>query len=312
MRTGTRRFASTAGLVALGLTAVLAVACDTVPLTAPGSSTVTITTAPSADGNTLVTATILEPGGTPVQDGTTVRFTSSLGRMDPVEVQTRNTVATSKFISNGDSGEATITVSSGSATANVKFNIGLALIDSVTVRSSAGSVPATGGTVTVTARVNATGGAAASGVPVTFSTTAGSLSSGREVTDGTGEASTRLTTDANATVTATAGTKSGTVAIQALNPVATPTVTLAGVGSTANSAGQLFTFTATVANNAAVGSPTRFEWDFGDGTTQTTNGPSIGHVYSMELTTYNITVRAVFANGTAVSALTQIITADFP
>lgn len=313
MRTGIRRFASTAGVVALGLTAVLAVACDTVPLTAPGSSTVTITTAASADGqSTAVTATILEPGGTPVQDGTTVRFSSSLGRMDPVEAQTKNSVATSRFISNGDSGEATITVSSGSATANVKFNIGLALIDSVSVRASAGSVPATGGTVTVTARVTATGGAAASGVPVTFSTTAGSLSSGREVTDGTGEASTRLTTDANATVTATAGTKSGTVAIQALNPVATPTITVAGVGSTANSAGQLFTFTATVANNAAVGSPTRFEWDFGDGVTQTTNGPSIGHVYSMELTTYNITVRAVFANGTAVSALTQIITADFP
>jgi len=86
----------------------------------------------------------------------------------------------------------------------------------------------------------------------------------------------------------------------------------AGVGATANSAGQLFTFTATVANNAALGSPTRFEWDFGDGSTATTNGPSIGHVYSMELTTYNITVRAVFANGSAVSALTQIITADFP
>jgi len=315
MRTGIRRFASTAGVVALGLTAVLAVACDTVPLTAPGSSTVTITTAASADGqSTAVTATVLEPGGTPVQDGTTVHFTSNLGRMDPVEAQTKNSIATSRFISNGDSGEATITVSSGSATANVKFNIGLALIDSVSIRASAGSVPATGGTVTVTARVVATGGTPMGGVPVSFSTTAGTLSTTREVTDGNGEASTRLTTDSNATVTASAGTKTTPtgVTIQALNPVATPTITLAGVGATANSAGQLFTFTATVANNAAVGSPTRFEWDFGDGTTATTNGPSIGHVYSMELTTYNVTVRAVFANGTAVSALTQIITADFP
>jgi hypothetical protein len=295
MRTATRRIASTAGLVALGFTAVLAVACDTVPLTAPGSSTVTITTATSADGqSTAVTATVLEPGGTPVQDGTTVHFT------------------TSRFISNGDSGEATITASSGSATANVKFNIGLATVDALTVRANPGSVPATGGTVDVIARVTATGGNAFGGVPVTFSSTAGTLSSTREVTDGNGEAKVRLTTDANATVTATAGTKSGTVAIQALNPVATPTITLAGVGSTANSAGQLFTFTATVANNAALGSPTTFEWDFGDGTTATTNGPSIGHVYSMELTTYNVTVRAVFANGSAVSALTQIITADFP
>ena len=106
------------------------------------------------------------------------------------------------------------------------------------------------------------------GIPVSFSTTAGTLSGTREVTDGNGEAKTRLTTDANATVTATAGTKSGTVAIQALNPVPTPTITLAGRGATATIAGQLLTFTATVANNTAVGSPIKFEWDFGDGITQ--------------------------------------------
>ena len=305
--------ASTAGVVALGLTAVLAVACDKVPLTAPGSSTVTLTTATSADGqSTEVTATVLEPAGTPVQNGTTVRFTSTLGRMDPAEAQTKNGMATSKFVSLGDSGEATITVSSGSATANIKFSVGLALVDAVTVRSSAGSVPATGGTVTVTARVTAAGGVPFGGVPVTFSTSAGSLSSGREVTDGNGEASTRLTTDANATVTATAGTKSGTVAIQALNPVATPSITLAATGATATSAGQLWTLTATVSNNAAVGSPTKFEWNFGDGATQTTNGASIQHAYTHELTIYTASVKATFANGSTVSASTDIITADFP
>jgi hypothetical protein len=306
MRTGTRR-------IAIGLLAALVtVGCDKVPLTAPGSSTVTLTTAAVADGSTEVTATVLEQAGTPVQNGTTVRFTSSLGKMDPAEVQTRNGMATSRFSANGDSGEATITASSGAATANVKFNVGLALIDAVSVRSSAGSVPATGGTVTITARVTGASGSAFSGIPVTFNTTAGTLSSGREVTDGNGEASTRLTTDANATVTATAGTKSGTVAIQALNPVATPTITVAGTASTATTAGQLWTFTATVANNTAVGSPVKFEWTFDDGTTADTNGPSIGHVFTQELHVYNVTVRAVFANGSAVSASTQIITADFP
>jgi hypothetical protein len=293
------------------MAALATVGCDKVPLTAPGSSTVTLTTAAVADGSTEVTATVLEQAGTPVQNGTTVRFASSLGKMDPVEAQTRNGMATSRFSSNGDSGEATITVSSGSATANVKFNVGLATIDAVAVRSSAGSVPATGGTVTITARVTGTGGAAFGGVPVTFNTTAGALSTGGEVTDGNGEASTRLTTDANATVTATAGTKSGTVAIQALNPVPTPTITVAGTASTATSAGQLWTFAATVSNNTAVGSPTKFEWTFGDGTSADTNGPSIGHVYTQELTVYTVTVRAIFANGSSVSASTQIITADF-
>jgi len=301
--------------VALGLLAVLAVACDKVPLTAPGSSTVTITTATSADGqSTEVTATILEAAGTPVQNGTTVHFTSNLGRMDPVEAQTKNGMATSKFVSDGASGEATVTVSSGSATANVKFNTGLALIDSISIRASAGSVPATGGTVTITARVTATGGGPMGGVPVTFSTNAGSLSSGREVTDGNGEASTRLTTDANATVTATAGTKKTDpgVTIQALTPVATPTVSLVGSGATATSAGQLWTLTATVANNAAVGSPTKFDWDFGDGTTISNNSSSTQHAYRTPSTIFHVTVKATFANGSTAIGTTDIVTTSFP
>jgi hypothetical protein len=150
------------------------------------------------------------------------------------------------------------------------------------------------------------------GVPVSFSTTAGSLSSTRETTDGNGEAQTRLTTDANATVTATAGTKSGTVTIQALNPVATPTMTLAATGGTATSVAQLWTFTATVSNNAAYGSPVKFEWTFGDGATAETAGPSFTHAYTKELTVYTATVKATFSNGTAVSAATDIVTADFP
>jgi adhesin/invasin len=316
MRTSNRRFAST-GLLIMGVTTLVAVGCDKVPLTAPGNSTVTLTTATAASGNVEVVATVLEEGGTPVQDGTTVRFASSLGRMDPGEVHTRNSTARSTFIPNGDSGETTITVSSGTATANVKFNVGLALVDSVSVRASAGSVPATGGTVTITARVIATGGGAMAGVPVTFSTTAGTLSGTRETTDGSGEASTRLTTDANATVTATAGTKSGTVAIQALNPVPTPTITLAAVGGTVLNGGltptaQTFTFTATVANNTAVGSPTRFDWTFGDGTTATTNGPSVTHAYSQEKQIFNATVTATFQTGAQATASTDIITADFP
>ena len=312
MRTGTRRFA-TKGFLALGVAALVTVGCDKVQLTAPGSSSVTLATTSSADGlSTDVTATVLEQGGTPVQNGTTVRFSSNLGRMDPVEVQTRNGMAASRFFANGDSGEATIVASSGSATANVKFNIGLALVDAVSVRTSTGSVPATGGTVTVTARVTTATGAPFGGVPVTFSTTAGTLSSGREVTDGNGEASTRLTTDSNATVTATAGTKSGTIAIQALNPVPTPTITLAATSFVATTVGQLFTLTATVANNTAVGTPVKFEWTFGDGVTAETNGPSITHVYTEEEKVFTATVRAVFANGSSISASTQIITSLFP
>ena len=68
MRTGTRRFAST-GLLAASLTALAAAGCDKVQLTAPASSTITLSaptrTLPTG-GSTEVSAQVLEQGGTPV------------------------------------------------------------------------------------------------------------------------------------------------------------------------------------------------------------------------------------------------------
>jgi len=75
MRTGTRRLAST-GLVALAA-ALAAVGCDKVPLTAPASSTVTLSTPTRTlptGGSTELSAQVLEPSGTVVQNGTSVRF----------------------------------------------------------------------------------------------------------------------------------------------------------------------------------------------------------------------------------------------
>jgi len=229
-------------------------------------------------GSTQISATVFEPGGTPVQNGTSVRFTTTLGRVDPVEVQTRNGVATAMFMAGDASGLADVRATSGpaggatsgtgsttTASNQVQIAVGAAAVDAVTVRSSAGSVPATGGSLDVVATVTGVGSRALPGVPVSFSTTAGTLSSSREVTDGNGEARTRLTTDADATVTAAAGTKTGTVVIKALNPVATPTVNLTADPGTATAVAQLWKFTAEVLKNEAVGSPVQFEWNFGDG-----------------------------------------------
>jgi len=310
---------------------LITVGCDKVPLTAPSSSTVTVSSSAlvvPTGGTAQITAMVIESGGTTVQNGTSVRFTTTLGRMDPADAQTRNGIATATFYAGDVSGVANIQATSGgiggttSATGGtgttttwtnaVQISVGAAAVGAVHVRSSAGSVPATGGTVDIVANVIAADGRALGGIPVSFSTTAGRLSSTSGATDGAGDARTSLTTDANATVTATAGTKQGTVAIQALTPVPTPTMTLAGSGGTATSKGQLWTFTATVSNNTAVGSPVKFEWNFGDGVTLETGGPSVTHAYTTELTIYTVTVKATFANGSTVSAVTDIITADFP
>ena len=79
--------------ICAALVATVAVACDTVPLTAPTGSTVTVSSANSfvqLGGTTEITAFVVESAGTAVQNGTTVHFSTNLGRVDPVDAQTRN------------------------------------------------------------------------------------------------------------------------------------------------------------------------------------------------------------------------------
>ena len=125
-----------------------------------------------------------------MQNGTSVRFTTTLGRIEPAKVHTRNGVATATFFAGDVAGIADVRATSGpaggatsgtgdnaTATNQVQIAVGAAAVDAVIVRSSAGSVPATGGSVDVIATVNGTGSRALPGVPVSFSTTAGTLSS---------------------------------------------------------------------------------------------------------------------------------------
>jgi adhesin/invasin len=330
MRTGIRRIGSTGWQLA-ALAAVITVGCDKVQLTAPVSSSVTLTTPTQmlpTGGSTQLSAQVIEPAGTPVQNGTTVRFTTNLGRVDPVETQTRNGVATTTFYAGDVAGSAEVKATSGaspgatSATSGtstttaantVTILIGAAAVDAVSLRASAGTVPALGGTVEITATVTSAGGATLSGIPVSFSTTAGTLSTPREVSDGNGEAKTRLTTDTTAEVTATAGTKtSDPVKITAQNPIATPTISLGEpkVG-TATKDAQLYTFTATLSFVDAYGSPVKFIWDFGDGVVVENQSASITHAYKQASTVFHVSVTAVYASGLKITASTDIQTSGF-
>jgi hypothetical protein len=332
MRTGIRRIGSTGWQLA-ALAAVITVGCDKVQLTAPVSSSVTLTTPTQmlpTGGSTQLSAQVIEPAGTPVQNGTTVRFTTNLGRVDPVETQTRNGVATTTFYAGDVAGSAEVKATSGaspgatSATSGtstttaantVTILIGAAAVDAVSLRASAGTVPALGGTVEITATVTSAGGATLSGIPVSFSTTAGTLSTPREVSDGNGEVKTRLTTDTTATVTATAGTKTSTpVTITAQNPIDTPTITLAApTAATATKDAQLFTFTATATGaGTAYGSPVKFIWDFGDGVVVENQSASITHAYRQASMVFHVSVTAVYANGFKITASTDIQTSVFP
>jgi adhesin/invasin len=198
------------------LLALVAMACDTMPLTAPSESTITISAGSRVvplGGTTEVTAFVAEEGGIAVQNGTSVRFSTNLGRVDPVEVQTRNGYAVATFVAGDSSGVAQVRAFSGAASGGegesaanmVEITVGGAAATAVILNASPSSVPPSGGTVTVIASVLDANGNRLRNIPVTFSADRGTLSATVANTDANGEARVQLTTNQETIVTARAG-----------------------------------------------------------------------------------------------------------
>ena len=174
---------------ALLLAAVLVAGCDKVQLLAPTQSTITVsagTRVLAPNGTTEITAIVTEQAGTPVQNGTTVTFTTTLGALSPQESRTLNGVASVQFLGNGQSGKASIKALSGGAASDpLELSVGAGAAGRVNLTANPTSVPSSGGSTTITANVFDASGNALSSVAVTFTTTAGAptitwcLSTGR-------------------------------------------------------------------------------------------------------------------------------------
>ena len=107
--------------------------------------------------------------GTPVQNGTLVSFTTTIGRIEPSEARTSNGQVRVKFISGGQSGTATITAFSGGASGKLEnLKVGSAGVERVLVSASPQTLGPGGGTSTITARVEDVSGTGLPGIPVTF------------------------------------------------------------------------------------------------------------------------------------------------
>src|SRR5687768_2058497 len=219
----------------VAVASVLAViACDTVPLTSPTGSTITLSIDRNVlplNGEATVRAVVTESGGTAVHNGTIVTFQPSIGTTSPVEAPTVNGIATTTFMAGSISGTGFIHAFSGPArtgsgnasSGGVEVRIGAAAAGGMSVTASPSSVSQSGGTVTVSALVMDGSNNPLPGVSVLFSTTAGSLSSSTATSDSSGFARVTLTTTQTARVTATAGTANGSVDV---GVSAAPVVTL--------------------------------------------------------------------------------------
>ena len=245
-------------LAAAIVASAVSIACDRATLLGPIGASISLAAASQVvppGGTTQLTATLLENSGQPVPNGTTVRFTASIGRVDPVEAQTRNGVATAVFVAGNESGVAEIRAISGLASAPgtntgvtptpspttpttppsgttppaatpstpqsttsagnvVRILVGAAGAQTLTLSATPSTVSSAGSSVEIAAFVHDTNGNRLPNVPVTFSTTRGTLNPTIANTDDSGVARTRLTASEAATVTARVGSQSSTLEVR--------------------------------------------------------------------------------------------------
>jgi adhesin/invasin len=274
--------------------AVALSACDKMPLTAPTESTISLFASGAsvpANGSVDIVASVMESSGTAVQNGTVVTFTTTLGTLSPAEGRTNAGKVTVRLTGDGRSGTARVVAfSGGNQSEALELPVGAAAATNIVLTASPGSLPAAGGTVTLSAIVRDDAGNLLAGVPVTFSTTAGTLSQSSVTTDTNGRATTRLTTTREATVTAVAGAQTADITVSVTGA---PTVSVTASPETP-AIDQPVTFSIEV-TPATDGPPVQsISIDYGDGDRQSlgTSSTTASHIYDKEGTyTVKVTVR---------------------
>ena len=298
------------------LTALVAGACDKVPLLAPTESTITLAASRlvlPVNHFTEIIATIIEQSGTPVHNGTVVTFTTTLGTIEPRETQTNSGKVTVLLHAGSQSGTAKVSAFSGDARAEeIEIAIAGAAAETIILNVSPGTLPSLGRgeTVQVIAVVHDGSGNPLPGAPVTFTADAGLLSSGTVITDQNGEARTMLAIDRETIVTANAGAERASTTIRINTP---PSITISA--TTSPTAGQPTTFTITVTTVSGASPVKEVTVDCGDGESMSlgtlTGSTTVTHVYDSS-TTYTVVASATDNSGERTSVTSVIYVAPAP
>jgi hypothetical protein len=295
----------------LFLTALLPLAgCDKATPVAPGGSILAISANPTkiaVNGQSTITVVGRKPDGNPLNPGTEIRMTATLGSIDSIVTTDRSGVATATFRADGELGTASITAQTGTSTggsgggttsdgtgssagtlsATVRVQVGTSA-KTITVQPTPTSIPATlpanGAKVQLLAIVRDANGQPLPNQGVNFTTDIGTLASrgGIVQTNSQGVARDTLTVESgdlasNATaihVTAqSAGSDGALVSAMATVQVANGRP-LAHFAYTPLADKHQVQF-----SNQSTGSGSlTYTWDFGDGTSSSEQNPT--HTYT--------------------------------
>ncbi|HEY0558234.1 MAG TPA: PKD domain-containing protein [Thermoanaerobaculia bacterium] len=282
--------------------------CDKAAPEAPAGSILAVSANPTRialNGQSTITVIGRQPDGNPLNPGTEIRLTATLGSITTIVTTDRNGTATAIFTSDGEQGTATITASTGAGgsgggsttsdsgsssgvlTTSISIPVGVPAgpsAASIILQPTPTSLSSSGGTVSLLAIVRDQNGQPLANQGVNFSTDLGTLrSKGATVqTNASGTAKDTLTLTAadlsnNAsTVMVTVqtvgsdgkvSTAMSTIHIQGSKPVA----------SFSYSAGSTQLEVQFIDTSTSQGALT-YSWNFGDGASSSEQNPS--HLYA--------------------------------
>lgn len=304
-----RSFSRWSLLVLAGVAGVLG--CSEGTPVAPEGTILRVSAYPTRIGTTgLATVTIsaYRSTGNPVNPGTEVRLSSTIGVVEPVVYTNESGQASAILRGDGRVGTATVTAFSGGVEpVTLEVAVGQ-LAASMSFQVTPSSIAETGGTLDLLALVRDEVSQPLAGAQVNFRSEVGTLDSGGRfiTTDVNGEATDRLrvtaadlqlVSDDNFEVTAEVGGAGGTIISRTFQVgIQRPP----RAAFTFQRAGLVVTF-----NDTSTGSPTSWLWDFGDGT-PSSNQQNPVHSYSAP-GTYVVTLTARNSIGTSsASNLVQI------
>ncbi|MEM7050487.1 MAG: PKD domain-containing protein [Acidobacteriota bacterium] len=254
-------------------------ACDSASPVAPAGTTLSITVGQSRisiNGSTTVRVTALRSNGTPVNPGTQIRLSTTLGTIDGIITTDADGVALGTLRGDGRIGMATVSASVGTTeAATVDVEIGEAAAN-VSLQANPSSIAETGDRIELLALVrNADGQPLRNGDSlVNFTADLGSLSSGGIFLDTDSDGVARDTLRVSESDISTLSGDSFSVGAQAGGAGAPASVTI----SIQRPPDAEFSFVVsglTVAfTDESTNNPTRWRWDFGNGQSSTLQNPT--------------------------------------
>lgn len=160
--------------------ALLATGCEVGPraVLAPTDSAIALSTTQTAlpiRSSLDVTIVVTRQDGSPVEDGTAVVLTATVGELEQQKVLTRGGRATVQYRAGSEPGVARIQAVSGSARAELALYLVSAPVAAISLAAEPAVLPEGGGDADLRAAVTGPAGEAVRGAPVEFRVSAGTL-----------------------------------------------------------------------------------------------------------------------------------------